>query len=121
MRIPDAPAFIRRIAPRLEKRLANSALDGHTGELPIDFYHSGVRLAFEHGKLVAADKLRKPAWGDDWTRARFPPQVFTQLLLGYRSYADLSHAYMDVWAEGDDRVLLETLFPPRPSYMLPLY
>jgi len=121
VRIPDVPAFIRHIAPALERRLAGSALDGHTGELCVDFYHGGLRLAFDRGKLVTADELRKPTWGDDWTHARFPPQVFTQLLLGYRSYADLSYAYIDAWAEGVDRALLETLFPPRPSYMLPLY
>ncbi len=120
MRIPDVPAFIQHIAPALERRLAGSALDGHTGELPIDFYRGGVRLTFDRGKLVAADELLKPTWGEDWTHARFPPLVFTQLLLGYRSYADLSYAYMDAWAEGVERALLETLFPAQSAYMLPL-
>ncbi len=79
-----------------------------------------MRLTFAQGALVAADAVRKPTWGEAWAQAHFPPLVFTQLLLGYRSFADLNYAYMDVGAEGMERALLETLFPPRPSYMLPL-
>lgn len=121
IRIPDVPAFIRHIAPVLERRLLHCAFDGHTGELCIDFYRGGLCLAFERGKLVTAEELHQPSLREDWNHTRFPPLVFTQLLLGYRSLADLSYAFMDVWAEGLDRTLLETLFPPRPSYMLPLY
>ena len=119
MRIPDVPAFLWHIAPVLERRLMASALAGFSGAACLDFYRDGVRLAFEHGKLTTAEPWRKPLW--DEGQAGFPPYVFTQLLLGYRSFMELRHIYKDVWAEGVERTLLETLFPPRPSYMLPLY
>ena len=69
--------------------------------------------------LLATEEWRKPLWNEG--QAGFPPPVFTQLLLGYRSFMELRHIYKDVWAEGVERTLLETLFPPQPSYMLPLY
>lgn len=119
MRVPDVPAFLRHIRPVLEQRLADSALAGYSGAVCIDFYRAGVRLAFEQGKLIGAEPWHKPLW--DEGQAGFPPAVFTQLLLGYRSFLELRHIYKDVWAEGVERTLLETLFPPRPSYMLPLY
>jgi hypothetical protein len=120
MRISDVPAFVRHIAPVLERRLANSAaFRGYGGALCIDFYRDGLRLAFERGKLVSVEEWRKPLWSEG--QAGFPPTVFTQLLLGYRGFAELRHIYKDVWAGEIARMLLETLFPPRPSYMLPLY
>jgi hypothetical protein len=118
MRIPDMPAFIRLIAPVLEQRLAHSVLAGRTSDFCIDFYRGGLRLAIAQGKLVTVEPWQKPLWGE--SQAAFPPLIFTQLLLGYRSFADLAYAHIDVRAEGIHRILLETLFPPRPSYMLPL-
>jgi hypothetical protein len=119
MRIPDLSAFIRHLAPVLEQRLADSLLADYTGERTIDFYRGGLWLAFEHGKLMVAEDWQKPVWGPEQTR--FPRLVFTQLVLGYRSYPDLRYACKDVWADRADQFLLSTLFPPRPSYMPPLF
>jgi hypothetical protein len=118
IRFPDLSAFIRRIAPVLEQRLAQSVLAGRTGDFCIDFYRGGLRLCFAQGKLVTVEPWRKPLWGE--SQAECPSPIFTQLLLGYRSYADLAYAHMDVRAEGVNRTLLETLFPARPSFMWPL-
>jgi hypothetical protein len=60
LRAPDLPAFLRRIAPVLESRLAASPLVGHTGEIKISFYRSGLRLVFEAGKLAEVSDW-KPA------------------------------------------------------------
>ncbi len=120
IRIPDVPVFIRHIAPVLERRLgASTVFTNYSGELCIDFYRGGLRMAFERGKLSSAEDWQRPLW--DEGQAGFPPSVFTQLLLGYRSFAELRHIYKDVWAEQVARTLLETLFPQRASYMLPLY
>ena len=118
MRIPDVPAFIRHIAPVLERRLEQSVLAGYTADLCIDFYRGGLRIVFEQGKLVTVEPWQKPLWGE--SQAAFPRLIFTQLLLGYRSFGDLAYAHIDVRAEGIQRTLLETLFPRRPSFMLPL-
>ena len=114
VRVADLPAFLRHIAPALERRLAESAAAGHTGELKISFYGAGVRLAFEGGRLVTAGP---------WTPTQeaqggpaFPDLTFLQLLFGYRSLEELRYAFPDCGTGGDEpRVLLEALFPKQPS------
>lgn len=117
VRVPDLPAFIRHIAPALERRLEESALSGYSGELNLEFYRGGLRLAFERGRLAAAEDWSKPIWGK--SNAGFPPLVFTQLLLGYRSLAELRYAFPDAWAD-ECQPVLETLFPKQHSWALPM-
>jgi GNAT superfamily N-acetyltransferase len=117
VRVPDLPAFMLKIAPALEKRLADSVLSGYTGELKLDFYREGLRLAFVNGKLTAAEPWRRPIWKPE-TSAGFPPLVFLQLLFGRRSLADLSYAFPDVWADDDAALALNVLFPKQRSWAL---
>jgi Acetyltransferase (GNAT) domain len=120
VRVPDLPGFIHQIAPALERRLADSPVAGHTGELKLNFYRGGLRLAFEGGRLTAAEDWRAQVWGPR-AEAGFPPLVFLQLLFGRRSFADLRYAYSDVWAENSaSTALIEALFPAQPSWVLPL-
>ncbi|HEX9373101.1 MAG TPA: GNAT family N-acetyltransferase, partial [Roseiflexaceae bacterium] len=122
VRVPDLPCFIRQIAPALERRLAASpVVAGYSGELRLDFYRGGLRLAFEGGRLAAAEdwKARALPWGPK-AQAGFPPLVFLQLLFGRRSLEELRYAFPDVWAEDEGGPLLEALFPARPSWVLPL-
>lgn len=118
LRVADLPGFMRYIAPVLERRLAASAMSGYTGELTLDFYRDGLRLAFEQGRLTAAEDWRKPLYGEG--KAGFPPLVFLQVLFGHRSLHELRRVYPDVWAEQDSAPLLEALFPARPSRLQPL-
>jgi len=122
VRVPELPRFIRHIAPALERRLAESIVSGYTGELRIDFYRGGLRLVFEDGRLTSAEDWNARAihWGPK-RNAGFPPLVFLQLLFGRRSLAELRYALPDVWTESEEaRVLIDTLFPARPSWVLPL-
>jgi hypothetical protein len=119
IRVPDVPAFIRHIAPVLEQRLADSALQGYTGELRFDFYRGGLRLAFEGGKLTTAESWRPPTYGDH-ANAGCPPLVFLQLLLSYRDLKELKATYPDVWSNNESTLLINTLFPVRPSQVNPL-
>jgi hypothetical protein len=118
MRAADLPRFLRHIAPALERRLAESAQAGYTGELTVDFYRGGLRLAFEDGKLSTAEDWQRPLWGE--SKSAFPPLVFLHALFGHRNLDELRRIYPDVWAEGDAVALLETLFPKRPSLFQPL-
>lgn len=119
IRVPDVPAFIRHIAPVLEQRLVDSALHGYTGELKIDFYRSGLRLAFDKGKLTTAEAWRPPTYGDH-ANAGCPPLVFLQLLLSYRGLKELKAVYPDVWSNSESTLLINTLFPMLPSQVNPL-
>lgn len=119
VRVPDLPAFIRRIAPVLERRLADSVVAGYSGDLKLDFYRGGLRLLFDDGKLAGAEEWRAPVWGSE-AQGGFPPLVFLQLLFGRRSLAELRYAFPDVWAKEHAIPLLEALFPPQLSWVLPL-
>jgi hypothetical protein len=123
IRVPDVVAFLRHIAPALERRLAGSVVAGHTGELRIDFYRSGVRLAFEAGRLIAVEPWRGPLPAEgtrsaSWGEVGAPPLVFLQLLFGYRSLDELRAAFPDVWASPQGEPLVKTLFPTRPSWVV---
>lgn len=120
VRVPDLPAFIHQITSVLEQRIADSIFAGHTGELLMDFYRGGLRLAFESGKLTTVENWQRDHnWGKE-AQCGFPPQVFLQLLFGHRSLAELRHAFMDVWATDDGRPLLEVLFPPQLAWVTTL-
>jgi hypothetical protein len=119
LRVPDLLGFLRHITPALERRLARSVAAGHTGELKLNFYREGLRLAFEGGRLTAIERWM-PEHADDGS-AGFPGQTFLQILFGYRSLDALRGAFPDCWCEGDDaRTLLEVLFPRQRSVFWPI-
>ena len=113
IRVPDLAAFVRHIAPALEKRLAGSAQSGYTGELKINFYRSGLLLRFEDGSISVEEwKPDRVEEGD----AAFPDLTFLQLLFGYRSLEELQHAFPDCLTNTEHaRALLPILFPRKVS------
>lgn len=119
VRVPDLPAFLRHVAPALEARLAASDAAGHTGELTIDFYdRPGVRLAFERGRLATIEP-----WVGEYhaANASFPGLTFLRILVGWRSLAEVEDAFPDGAVRGETpRVLLDALFPRRPSFVWPV-
>jgi hypothetical protein len=120
IRVPDIPAFVRRIAPALEARLADSVAAGHTGEIKISFYRSGLRLTLQRGKFTAIEPWM-PVTHDDEGDAGFPALTFLQLLFGYRSLEELRVNFADAWAGGDEaHGLLTALFPRTRSKFLGL-
>jgi GNAT superfamily N-acetyltransferase len=118
IRVPDLVRFVKQVAPALERRLAASAQAGYTGELAIDFYRGGLRLAFDGGQLAVVEHWQRPLWGE--SKVSFPPLVFLQLLFGYRSLHELRSLYPDVRAEGEAASVLDALFPKRQSSLTPL-
>ena len=119
VRVPDLPRFLRHIAPVLEKRLAASVASGHTGKLEVSFYGSGLRLELERGRLSKVVNWSPTV--EETGDAAFPDLTFLQLLFGYRSLEGLDRAFADCSpGEGDARVLLNALFPRRPSDLWPV-
>lgn len=119
IRVPDVYAFIRQIAPALEKHLQSSPVSGYSGELKIDFFRGGLRLVFDNGHLMTVERWQAPIY-DANASASCPALIFLQLLFGYRSLEELSNIFPDVWASREAALVLNTLFPARPSYMIPL-
>jgi hypothetical protein len=117
VRVAHLPKFIQLIAPALERRLASSAVAGYSGELRFDFYRGGLRMVFEQGKLLTAEDWRRPIWNAN-EDGGFPPLVFLQLLFGYRSLDALRSAFPDVWVNDTVELVVNALFPFRPSKVL---
>jgi hypothetical protein len=119
MRVPDLPAFLLHIRPALEKRLVGSPCEGHTGDIKISFYRDGLRMQFENGRLAQVEPW-KPKIKENEGSAAFPNLTFLQLVFGYRTLAEIQHAYADCWSGDRERVLLDALFPKKYSSVWPI-
>ena len=120
LRVPDLPAFLQLIVPVLEDRLAVSAMSGHSGELNISFYRSGLRLVFEAGLIEAVEAWDPNPQGHSGDAA-FPGLTFLQLVFGYRNLEELNYAFVDCYAGNDTaRALLNCLFPKQVSNVWPV-
>jgi hypothetical protein len=131
-RVADLAAFLRAVAPALERRLAHSPLAGHSGELRLSFYRDGVRLVLDAGcvKTVEPWQASRTLVGQEMgevtkdpgrAHALFPDLTFLQLLFGLRSAEDLGAWYPDcIVRNAETRALLNALFPREPSFVWPL-
>jgi hypothetical protein len=120
LRVPDLPGFVRTIAPALEERLARSFAAGHSGELKLSFYRSGLRILLERGRCAVIEPWL-PVASQDEGHAAFPGLTFLQLLFGYRTSLELRSAFADVWSASDEtRGLLAALFPRQNSHFIPI-
>jgi hypothetical protein len=118
IRVPDLPAFLQLITPVLNERLARSVFATYTGEITCDLYPNGLLFKIERGRLVGIDPWRPPPY-DPEASLGCPPLVFLQLLLGYRSMAELSAIYPDVSVAEKFKLLVDTLFPKQHSAVHP--
>ncbi|MCB9438287.1 MAG: GNAT family N-acetyltransferase [Anaerolineales bacterium] len=118
LRVADLPAFIRSIAPVLERRLEGSLANCFTGEVAIDlFSRQGLYMRFERGRLAEVDD-RQPAVGKD--DAGFPFHMFLNLMFGHRSIDEMGYILPDVYANRKAHVLLGSLFPTKASWLAPI-
>lgn len=115
IRLPDLPGFLKRITPVLETRLAASLYPGHSGELKLTFYTSGLHLVFDQGRITTISPWQPEPVGHSGNAA-FPGLTFLQLLFGYRSLEELAYAFPDCFWENELVYgLLNSLFPNTPS------
>ena len=54
VRVPDLPAFLLHVAPALEENLSRSVAAGHTANLDLSFYTSGLRIGLQQGRVTSA-------------------------------------------------------------------
>jgi len=119
VRVPDVPGFVERIAPVLERRLAESVMAGHTGRLRIEMYTSRFAIEFERGRITGVGGYEPERFADG--DALFPDLTFLKLLFGHRDLEELNHAHADCYAKTPEaQVLLGGLFPKRPSRIVPM-
>ncbi|MDX1613519.1 MAG: GNAT family N-acetyltransferase [Candidatus Promineifilaceae bacterium] len=119
MRVPDLNGFLLHLKPVLEERLADSVMAGYSGELKLNFYKSQTKMSFDAGRLVQVEPYSPSGFFDG--HGYFPDLIFLKLLFGYRSFDELKSDRGDCFAETEEAaVLLESLFPKRTSYVIPL-
>jgi hypothetical protein len=118
IRVPDLPGFLRLVAPVLENRLVNSSFTGYNGEVKFNFFRSGMRVVFEHGKMSTIESWQPTP--KEWGNFSFPNHTFLHLLFGHRTYEEVAHLYPDCWADENVRPLLDILFPKQVSWVLPI-
>jgi len=119
MRVPDLASFLNHVKPALEKRLAKSIAAGHSREIKVSFYRTGLRLLLEDGKLAAIEPWT-PTMKEEGDIA-YPSLTFLQAVFGYRSFEELELAFADCWCNQEDvRVLMDILFPKKLSDVFPL-
>lgn len=117
IRIPDQIGFLRLIQPVLEERLAASYMAGHTGELKLNFFKSGIQLTFEKGRIKAIEEWDNPHF--ETAYGNFPELTFLQLMLGHRDVQQLEDAYPDIYyPKPGAKYLLGALFPRKPSKVI---
>ncbi|MEN8149020.1 MAG: GNAT family N-acetyltransferase [Planctomycetota bacterium] len=119
MRVPDVRAFLEHLRPVLERRLHQSVMAGHSGDLKLNFYRDAFKLVFEKGRLTGVEdwQPKRLAAGD----VRFADHSFLQMLFGTRSVDDLRYARADSYpGSWEARILIDILFPKRGSQVLAL-
>lgn len=114
VRVVDYAAFLRQIAPALEKRLARSPLAGLIGQLDVDTMPIVLRLKFTQGRLASVVETNGPR---GQAVLRMPPMLLTQLLLGYRSCLEIMDCSLDAWVHPQARQLVDILFPKTDSFV----
>jgi hypothetical protein len=119
MRVPDLPAFLRHVAPALNRRLEQSPAAGYTGDLKLNFYRAAHRITFEQGALVDAAQYT-PEHQEDGD-AFFPDKTFLHLLFGHRTLEEVEYMFADCLVRSDrHRLLLKALFPRGDSFVMPI-
>ncbi len=129
IKIPDRIGFLNRITPVLEKRLEKGIFKNYTGQLRLDLYTESIDLVFDQGRITIAR-------GDRTARETvfcIPGDLFTPLILGYRSWKDLQYCRPDIFPANqylrfkpavlpdEAGVLVDTLFPPGTSWIYERY
>jgi len=88
-----------------------------TGELKMTFFQGGLHLVFSQGKLSEVTDWKVTEESKAFNITGFPPLVFLKLLFGYRSLEELYYAFPDCWANEEDTLLLNALFPKQSSWL----
>ena len=114
IRLGDAVAFFKAIAPVLERRLHGSGAHGYSGTLRFGFYDfTCLQFVFADGKLDDVILGERPE--NTWWDGEFPYHSFLSIVFGYRTLHDIKHILPDAWANRHATVLLDILFPKKPS------
>ena len=92
-----------------QKRLENSEYSNFSGDVIISTYTKGYKLSFKDTELINILELTRNGLGK--FSIRLPPEMLSQLLLGYHSIDKMKAYETDVLVNPSQRHLLDLLFP----------
>jgi GNAT superfamily N-acetyltransferase len=118
VRITDIPAFLTKIGPVLERRLAAAGCGDLTADLTINLFREAYVLHFAAGQLTGAQRAGfvDSSMGADGGDLCIPPDAFVRLVCGYRDLDELRDAWPDTMIRPRSRRWLDVLFPKMTSY-----
>jgi hypothetical protein len=113
LRITDMAAFLHKVGPVLERRLATSDCSGLSAEVCINLYRESFLLRFTAGRLERVQPLGfvDASLGADGGDLCIPTEAFVRLVFGYRTLDDLRDAWPDIVVKAQRRHVLDVLFP----------
>ncbi len=118
VRIRHVGAFLQKLAPVFERRLAASPYAGLTCDLCLNLFREAFWLRFRRGRLtVEAAGFVDASMGADGGDIRVPPEAFPRLALGYRRFEELRDAWPDIGLRPGLGHLVDVVFPSVPSYL----
>ncbi len=116
--IPDPARLLRTMIPLFERRIAASPFAGLTQNVGINLYRQTYELVFEQGKITTVNSTGFQPWEG---MICFPPDVFTQLVVGHRTVEELREIFPDLMAWGEAFNLVSVLFPKTSAYIHTIY
>ncbi|KAG0090952.1 hypothetical protein BGZ93_009064 [Podila epicladia] len=150
-RIPSYATFIQRVAPTLERRIAESPLAGITAKFHFNFFRKvegaagkQLEIVIEDGKIVSAsDEYLEPSPRALMEAAReriaaakaagvadkkplvfkaeFAPLTFTRLVVGDLSLDEMLDFYSQASVEGDEAKMLLNIMFPKNVFHLDVF
>lgn len=116
IRIDNIPAFIKQIAPVLERRLVGSGMNRFTGELKIGFFTlKGIKIIFDNGQITDVVEIELAQYEPD---AALPYHTFLNVVFGHRTLRDLVYILPEVYANQKADLLFDILFPKMRAHLL---
>ena len=117
VRIPNRAAFVQKLSPLFEQRLAGSLFSGLSGTYSLNLYNEVIGMTFEEGRLQSVN----PVSEDERTILNVPPTQFVPLALGARSIDEIHASFPDAFAHGPWKLLVDTLFPRVSAFLTTIY
>ena len=114
IKIPNIIRLLTTMSPILEQRLETSSFKQFSGTLRLNFFKTKVDLHWIKGHLENV----LPAEGECQDTFSIKADLFPTLCLGHRTWQEIQYIRPDISpSSGRSALLVETLFPPKKSWI----
>jgi predicted N-acetyltransferase YhbS len=114
IKIPNIIRLLTTMVPVLEQRMETSPFTQFSGTLRLNFFKTKVDLRWVKGKLENVI----PGEGECQDTFSINSDLFPALCLGYRTWREIRYIRPDISpSTGKSALLIETLFPPKKSWI----